>query len=144
MIRLLAVGGILVAAVAVAVMPLGGLFSGGVFETWVGGNEYRPRVRVLVHDETGLVRQAIGVGESATFGRNRMALNVSIQGGCGTRVVHLAFRDTGSEYLVKQTNEEFGCPFDLSLWGYGTVSIVLWAPIDEPVHFESRYDERLL
>ena len=46
-------------------MPLGGLFSGGVFETWVGGNEYRPRVRVLVHDETGLVRAAIGLSDGA-------------------------------------------------------------------------------
>ena len=46
--------------IAVAIMPLGGLLSGGVFETWVGGDEYRPRVRVFVQDETGLVRAVVG------------------------------------------------------------------------------------
>ena len=144
MIRLLAVAGILVAAVAVAVMPLGGLFSGGVFETWVGGNEYRPRVRVIVHDQTGLVRAAIGLGEGANRARSRVALSVPISGSCGTRTVHLEFRDTGSEYLVQQTNDDFGCPHDFSLWGFGSVAIVLWSPVDDPVRFESRYDERLL
>ena len=124
-------------------MPLGGLFSGGVFETWVGGNEYRPRVRVIVHDETGLVRAAMGSDESANLGRSRMAFSVPITGGCGTRVVYLAFHHAGSEYVIQQRNDDFGCGF-LDLWGYGAVSIMLWGPVDGPIQLDSPYEQRLL
>jgi hypothetical protein len=142
-IRRLPVAGILLSAVAVAVMPLGGLFSGGVFETWVGGNQFRPPVRVLVHDETGLVRAAIGMSEDRSVGKSPMAVTVPISGDCGTRVVHLAFRHTSSDYVIQQRNDGLGCVF-FDLWGWGSVSLMLWAPVDSSVRLESRYDERLL
>jgi hypothetical protein len=125
-------------AIAVAVMPLGALFSNGVFETWVGGDEYRPRVRAILQDETGLVRAVIGHSDNADGPYGRLALGVPIWGGCGARVVHLTFRDTGNEYEINQRNDESGCSF-LNLVGYGRITILLWAPVDDPVRLDSRF-----
>ena len=130
--------------IAVAIMPLGGLLSGGVFETWVGGDGYRHRVRVIVQDETGLVRAVVGQSDAPLAADSRFALSVPIMGGCGTRVVHLAFRGSGGEYVIQQRNHEWGCSF-LDLRGYGTVSILLWAPVDDAsVRLDSQYGADLL
>jgi hypothetical protein len=137
--RVLAVG---VFVMAVALMPLGGLLSGGVFETWLG-DDFGPRVRVTLHDQTGLVRAVIGAprveNDLITSSENRLSIGIAVYGGCGDYAVRMSFRRAGDGYVIQQRNDTFGCSFlNLSLIGHGRVLIALWSPVDtSKIQFES-------
>ena len=137
---------IAVFVVAVAVMPLGALLSGGVFETWLpgsgGGMPSMPRVHVALQDHTGLVRAIAparadtGLEQVVNASHSRSILHVSWMGGCGDHTTYLTFERTGDGFRIRKGTDRSDCAF---LVGYTrTVGIALWAPVDaSTVRFES-------
>ena len=129
-----AVIGVAVLVLAIAVMPLGWLLSGGVHETWLPGEGsgpvHMPRMRAVLVDQTSLVRfitDAVVEARSAP-GRMTSTLVVTWMGGCGDYQANLVFARAGDGFLISQRTATHGCPF---LIGYRRgVAIHLWTPID--------------
>jgi hypothetical protein len=125
-----------------AVTPLSAFVSGGVFETWIPAHDGRARVRVVLQDQTGLVR---AINASFDFDASRATdampdqrvLLVSWYGDCGQEYgLNLTFERDDPGYLVRTHAEALWCSFDPP--GYGTIAITLWAPVDAAtVRFEA-------
>ena len=123
-----------------AVTPLAAILSGGVFETSLPGEgsgyPSRPRVRVLLYDQTGLMRAIAPANPDQQDAPNPRVLVVEWTGGCGDFITRLTFRRTDDGFVIEERTEESGCMF---LIGYGrAVALHLWAPVDQStVRFES-------
>jgi hypothetical protein len=126
--------GVAVLVLAVAVMPLGWLLSGGIHETWLPGEgsglPHMPRMRAVLIDQTSLVRfitDAVVEARSAPTGMTS-TLVVTWLGGCGDYQANLVFARDGDGFVLRQRTESHGCPF---LIGYRRgVALHLWTPID--------------
>lgn len=113
-----------------AAMPVTSSMTSPVHEVWLAGEgtgfSSMPRLRVYVHDRTGLVRAVSAATEDATSAPRRVV--VSWMGGCGDWRTDLYFYRQAGGYRVDERTAEAGCAF---LVGYPrTVVLHLWSPID--------------
>ena len=113
-----------------AAMPVTSSMTSPVHEVWLPGEgtgfSSMPRLRVYVHDQTGLVRAVSAAREDATSDPRRVV--VGWLGGCGDWRTDLYFNRQAGGYRVDERTAEAGCAF---LIGYQrTVVLHLWSPID--------------
>jgi len=109
-----------------AVTPLSAITSGGIFETWLPGyysaTHDRPRYRVVLADETGLVR-ALSPGQSA---KRSPTVFVATWFSCGHSTLRLSRSKTGA-VLKNETVEPVCWSWDVRTH---SAALHLWAPVE--------------
>jgi hypothetical protein len=106
-----------------ALMPLGGLLSGGTFETWLPGEGYRPDIRVFLDDQTGLVRGFGPAPEDRAMATVPTTTLIFSVWSCGGLPENLRFARDGAGFAIRGGSE---CWFANSY----PAAVLLWSAID--------------